>query len=342
MKLILNLILLILLAEIVSAQTTPLTIQTQYVSSSIPTVSTPINYIIHYLDNDQVVKGTILLDESGMFKIDAKSGFVDLTLSIDDSITQGYDFFGQNSFFVNQTNTVFVVVFPVGSARVMVVDEKERPIKAPVRIDCSRSNGVQGYFTTDDFGVVEADFLPVGNCVFRSAIENIVISKSIEISQGSKQEVVLKLDGYDKNENSFSWIIIIVIIIIIAIVFLLFFKNIFKKENGQESKIKKKDEDTIETISTTSSSAKEDIMTALNNKEKQVAKFLLEEQLSAEKEGKSIEKFYVSQATLVRGADIPKTSLTRVLESLTQKNIIVVEKIGKLKKISLTDWFNSK
>ncbi|MCH8818859.1 MAG: Lrp/AsnC family transcriptional regulator, partial [Acidobacteria bacterium] len=87
---------------------------------------------------------------------------------------------------------------------------------------------------------------------------------------------------------------------------------------------------------------KEDIITTLGTKEGQVINFLLEEQKKYVDEGKNAKNFYVSQATIIRGLQMPKTSMTRVLESLKNKNIINIEKIGKLKKISFTEWFDSK
>jgi uncharacterized membrane protein len=85
------------------------------------------------------------------------------------------------------------------------------------------------------------------------------------------------------------------------------------------------------------SSVKEDILTALGKKEQQVVRFMLKEQDISDKK-----RFYLSQASIVRGADIPKTSLVRIFDSLEQKNILKIEKFGKMKKISFTDWFESK
>lgn len=335
MRLTFILISILAFVQLAFAQTASLTVETQYIDTAIPASSVPLSYKIYYHGDDRIAQGTILPDDVGTFIIDAFWGFAELSVSADNPSTEGFDFFGQTSFFVNESKSVSVVLFPVGSARVLVVDEKRQPVEAPVRIDCSRSNGVQGYFNTDKFGVVKADFLPVGNCVFRSAIKDIVISKNVEVKKGSKQEVVLELEGYNKNKKDYSILWTIGIIIILVSLIILFLKRKRKnklydvKEPSEKNKLEEVKEEEEKVIV---SSAKEDIMTALNKKEKQVVKFLLEEQQAAEKEGKSAERFYISQATLVRGADIPKTSLARVLESLTQKNILNVEKIGKLKK----------
>jgi uncharacterized membrane protein len=78
---------------------------------------------------------------------------------------------------------------------------------------------------------------------------------------------------------------------------------------------------------------KEDIITALDRKEKDVIRFLIKE-LS--------DKESISQSKIVYGLGMAKTSLTRILMNLEAKNLIKIEKIGKLKKISLSEWFKKK
>jgi uncharacterized membrane protein len=39
---------------------------------------------------------------------------------------------------------------------------------------------------------------------------------------------------------------------------------------------------------------------------------------------------------------MPKTTLARLLDGLEQKNIVRIERFGKLKKVSLTAWFLDK
>ena len=73
-----------------------------------------------------------------------------------------------------------------------------------------------------------------------------------------------------------------------------------------------------------------DIINTLNDKESLVVNFLLEH------ENKS------TQSKLKYGVNIPKTTLSRLLEKLEAKNIINIERIGKAKKIELTGWFLGK
>ena len=53
-------------------------------------------------------------------------------------------------------------------------------------------------------------------------------------------------------------------------------------------------------------------------------------------------KNHSSQSKVRYSTGIPKTSLGRILDNLVGKKVISIEKVGKLKKISLTDWFLGK
>ena len=68
-------------------------------------------------------------------------------------------------------------------------------------------------------------------------------------------------------------------------------------------------------------------MKTLKDRERKVVEFLLEN------ENKS------TQSKIRYETTIPKTSLIRIFESLENKNIIKIERVGKLKKIELTEWF---
>ena len=70
-----------------------------------------------------------------------------------------------------------------------------------------------------------------------------------------------------------------------------------------------------------------DILNSLKAREKQIVTFLLENNYQA------------TQAKIISGTGIPKTSLMRTLDSLVMRNIIQVQKIQKAKKITLTSWF---
>ena len=55
-----------------------------------------------------------------------------------------------------------------------------------------------------------------------------------------------------------------------------------------------------------------------------------------------LNKGEVNQAIIRHNTGIPRTSLSRIMSSLENKNIIKVRKEGKAVKVSLTDWFLEK
>jgi len=74
----------------------------------------------------------------------------------------------------------------------------------------------------------------------------------------------------------------------------------------------------------------ETILKTLNKKEKAVVEFLLANTNKA------------SQAKIRHATGIPRTSLSRVLQSLEGKKIVHVEKHGKMVNVALTDFFLGK
>ncbi|NQU97943.1 hypothetical protein HQ533_00605 [Candidatus Woesearchaeota archaeon] len=302
LKLLLPLI--ILLLPLISAQSIPVSISIEIIDSE-EISGIAVTYTLTSIE--ETTTGVLATDENGEISIDVFEGFNELEIS-----TEENNFYGKTSFYTNEQTTMTLVLLPVGSARMSIIDKKGKSLEnIATRIDCSKNYGVQGYFRTDEFGIVDADYLPVGTCTFRAAIEDFVVSQTVEITSGETETIILQFEDYKTDSNYLGWAIGIIITLVISrgIAYLI-----------KDKPIKKK-----------SSSRKEDIITALNKKEQEVVRFLLEQN-----------KETISQANIVHGAGIAKTSLVRVLDSLEQKNILKIERIGKLKKISFTDRFKSK
>lgn len=331
------LILVLLQTQVIAQESFYISIKLNTFDSPDSAFEVPVSYSVFSSSDEKTIAGRVLSDENGYITLNLLSGFNDLKISVDLVETEGFDFYGEKLLSVDEsTGDDSIDLFPVGSATLSVVDKRDFLItEAAVRIDCTKSYGVQGYFRTDKFGIVSADYLPTGNCVFRSAVDEHVVSSNLEITQGSKQEITLKFENYSQKDNGWLFILILFIIFILIVGYFVFFKK--KSAVGKEVV-----KEISETIVSDTTEVKDDIITTLGNKEGQVAKFLLEEREKYVDEGKPAKNFYVSQATIVRGLQMPKTSLTRVLESLKNKKIVNIEKIGKLKKISFSEWFNSK
>lgn len=308
---------LILLSALVSAQSSDIRINLRPIDFEEEINSLPVNYELHSITLDQTIEGNAIIAEKG-FTLSTFEGINELYITVDDSKTPGPDFYGKASFITNDLTSVMTPLFSIASTTIKVTDKKNIPLpNIPVRVDCSKDYATQGYFVTDEFGIVKIEQLPADNCTFRAAHEEHITSLELVVERGSNDEIILKLD-FKSQKNYFGTTAIIIIIILLA---LLLWKQ----------KPKYVDEDEAEEQEDEPSSRKEDIISALNQREQEVVRFILKQN-----------KDYVSQANVVHGTGIAKTSLVRILSSLEQKKIIQIESVGKLKKISLTEEFGSK
>jgi len=273
---------------------------------------TPNNIMLNYdiRSGNNSIKGTVLSDNI-TFNLDKE--FYDIVLSHDDLSTPGYDLFGSISANIKDSTNLKIMMLPVGSLKINVVDKRNNKLKKTiVKIDCSKNYGNQGYYYTDEFGSINIDYLPVANCNAKSAIEDFISEVQVNISVGSKSEITIKFNEYSSKPNY------IILIVIAAAVFIILVHFIIMGIRKQKKP-----------------SIKKEIVSALDSKEQKIVNFLIDE----------IEKSpngYVNQNKIVYGTGIAKTSLSRILGSLERKGIITVEKIGKLKKISFTDSFSKK
>lgn len=291
------------------------------------------NYKI--LDKNEIVSEGITSVNGGFLYLEVPKGYYHIKILVDDPKTEGNDYYGiKSDFFPLRNDEVLSFsLFEVGSLNILIEDLKGTPIEnALIRIDCEKKYGQQGYYDSDNFGIVSLDYLPVGQCIIRAVYEDFLGKQIVAIHRGATTDATIVFDGSIKND--FNWLLFVVIVIIIFGLALLFMFEKNKKSKFNENQNEPNHEQAYET----SSSNKEDIIKVLNKKEKLVVNFMLEKK--SEHSGKN--EFYVSQADIVYGAGIPKTSLMRVLSSLEEKKIVLVERMGKLKKVSFSPWFESK
>jgi len=271
------------------------------------------------------LNGSSIVEDSSILIENVVEGNYSFSVDLDDLQTESYDYFGNFNGFVGENKIINLVVLSVGSISVSVVDASDKPIKrALLRIDCSKNFGVGNYFRTDDFGVVNVPRLPEASCLIRCAVDDYVKNKEINITRGLYQKVEFEFDEIKSNFNYFLLIIIVVLVVGIF-VFLIFSKRSLEKKTKQD-------------IVKFNSASKEDILVALDESERKVIEFLLNEKESSSNKN----NFFVNQANIIHGAGIPKTTLVRLLSSLEKKKILVIEKLGKSKRVKFTDWFDKK
>ena len=232
--------------------------------------------------------------------------------------TQGNDYYGT----LDVTQTA-VFLFPAGSLHGMVIDEDGNAIYgAGVKFECSANYGDTQAVITDSYGSFTKEWLPTGSCDIYTGYSGKTGRGKVVIEQGKIADAEISLSRSVISRGSFFPIVLggflgmLLIIIVIAIYRMKM--PVAKPEVNIKEEGKKVEQRT------------KDIIVTLNGKEKDIVNFLLDNNYTA------------AQNNIRHATGIPKTSLCRVFESMERKNIIKVEKLGKMKKITLTDFFLGK
>lgn len=322
MKLWISLFLLIFLSiSIVSAQQISLQINPIIDGNNLEGL---VSTVTEYSNNKELISEqtvSISANNTIIFSLSEKTTNIIITADLLD--TPGVDFFGklnvQNSLFESEE----IIILPTGTMHLTIVDKNGRPVNdVSVRIDCEKRYGVQGRFITDEFGVIQANYLPVGNCDIRAAYEDSFKASNININQGEIIQQEIRFSDLKLKTSNNLIVPIIIILIILTIVAIYFLR---KKEKSTV----KKENFTKETNA--------ELFSVLSKKEVLVLEFLISVTKKESKTNNKTEsEVFVSQSRIVHEAGIPKTSLTRVLHLLESKQLIIVEHIGKSKRIYLS------
>ncbi len=212
-------------------------------------------------------------------------------------------------------DTDLVYLTPVGTLRGVVYDRLNNVVnKAELKFECTFETEFPK--TTDKFGSFDIEFIPTGNCKIHAISKDYIGTQEIEITQGSINsiEIILDTNVMYSNPLVFPLIILIIIAIIAVIIFFVVRRKLAKKEPKPVKSNKRIN----------------DITTTLSTKEKQIVNLLLENHNE------------LSQALIRHNTGIARTTLSRILESLESKNIINIERMGKLVKVRLTPWLLGK
>ncbi|PIN86649.1 hypothetical protein COV19_04005 [Candidatus Woesearchaeota archaeon CG10_big_fil_rev_8_21_14_0_10_44_13] len=259
-------------------------------------------------------------------------------LEVDLPQTPGIDYYRIHSFVLNGAagqNVQDVFLFPVASLRGIVKDKLDNIVGyADLRFECVNDMGVEFPQTTTKFGSIAVDAMPVGSCKIFASLGDAVGYEEINLNQGQLMDMEINLDKSivaPEKDDSVIWTIILILAVLAALFAYIYF--ILKKEKKLEKDVKKEKrvEKKIEKLEQDIGGKRaEDIIPTLNAKEKDVMNHLF------------LNRKESSQARIRHDTGIPRTSLARVLQSLESKNIIKVEKHGKLVKVKLTPWFLGK
>lgn len=236
--------------------------------------------------------------------------------------TTGKDYYAAYTIDLDADTNQTIYLLPVGSVEGMVYTDREQTQVvegAILKFDCSADYGEPKDMATDTFGSFKSEWLPATTCRIYAKHGNQVGSTEVTISPGtlSNTQIILDKDTVVK-DNKIQLLLAAAGLILLALFIVRLSKyssKTPKKEQYQAPNLPKPTKDIINT---------------LNQKEKSIVTFLLENNNES------------TQNKIYHSTFIPKTSLSRSLLLLEQKRIIKIEKLGNLRKIKLTGWFLDK
>ncbi len=263
------------------------------------------------------------LNSSSVFvpKIPGEHAF---TALLDSSSTPTIDYYGSKKIPAEEDNLNFMV-FPVGYLQGKVVDTGGNLIpKAKLSFACLSSITVEYPEKTDGIGFFSVKYAPIGTCSLIASSGEAVGTADFEIKKGEITKVEIVLEKKVAGNNFGFYLLGAMVLVVMVLIILL---TIWWWKRKQKPNLESLEE--IPVMSETGVIPKQThaILQTLNEKEKSVVQFLLENHNKA------------SQAKIRYATHIPRTSLARVLDSLQRKKLVDVDKDGKMVEVKLTKLF---
>jgi uncharacterized membrane protein len=267
---------------------------------------------------------TKYVEEGEILRLELDEGGYEADLRANDLSTPGKDYHGTASLEVENTLIKAILLYPVGTLRGIVKDKLDNVVSnAKLKFECS-GNCPDGFpEATDDFGSFSVEYMPIGECTIYASYRDMTGRLSIDMGRGnlSNYEIMMDKSLLREKSNLASWMISIAILLIIAYFAIKY--NMIGKASPKKEK-KEKEEKRAE------DKAMKKIMETLNEREKKVVSYLLEHNNAS------------MQSSVRHATSLPRTTLSRIVNSLEKKKIIEVEKHGKSVKLTLTDFFLGK
>jgi len=274
------------------------------------------------------------INEQGVLKLQLEAGQYSITLKVDELSTAGKDYYIIEEKSVNSDVSGQLFLFPVASVHGAVYDKKQQAVPgASIKFSCSGSYGELAEFNSDNYGSFSNDWLPIGVCRIYAMSGASTGFAEINAEQGQLYDVSVNLDQKVKSGNlGYTLVFIVGIVAVIYYVFYFRKGNVKVKEPGKtdgsrEGDLRVLSAKKFKMAADGLTRRQKDVLKTLGEKERDIIKFLVQ---SGNKS---------TQAYIKNELGIPKTSLSRLLDNLSNKNVISIEKVGKMKKVKLTGWF---
>jgi DNA-binding transcriptional ArsR family regulator len=257
------------------------------------------------------------VDDSGSMGIQLDSGTWTLVVKLDELSSSGKDYYSELELDVFENNTITIYIQPVGSLFGYVLDSKGALVTgAEIIFECSAAYGETDSETSNDYGSFNKPWLPVGSCRVSAKKNGMAGSTLLTIEKGKLIEADVTLSEEVSSDTVFElWWFFLAGIIIFALLVLATRRR--SAPFARESKSK----GILKTV------RMDDILSALDAPEKEIMGIILREG------GESI------QSKIQRELSMPKSTLSRYVASLESRGLIKTEKLGRIKKIELSESF---
>ncbi len=280
-----------------------------------------------------------LLPNSSEVRTTLDAGEWRVFAEIDDLRTPGSDYAGMLTLSVSNSTSADLLLEQTGSVTGFVYDEHNRSVAGTrLHLQCVSSfydPAVFGNFSaSDEFGAFSSRFVPAETpCTLLASFNGKLGSADVRLARGelkSLRIVLTREKAVSDNPWTSAALIAALVIGLLAITaYLLFFKPKPKHHQpaARHQQQKAGAKTALEATGILRTKKMQDVTNTLPEGERRVVEFLLEN------DGRS------RQSKIFYALLIPKTTLSRLLYSLENKNIVKTQKFGKIKQVELSEWF---
>ncbi len=307
----------------------------------------------------QQIKTINLLNGSPL-SVELPEGIWLLVATLDDRTTPAADFASFQEFNVSQSRSLELLLQPVGSVSGFVLDEENRTLEnARLELQCPSSfydfSDANGPVTTDEYGSFSISFVPLSSCRLLASQNNRVGFLDLNVVQGQTHSVRLMLTEEKATstplptptpEQSGVYLPLFFFIVLFAGVIVLYLlwkgKTMVKTPSLRAPPERQKHrlhpihphKPVPKTVVPEEQGLRKTakmaaILNTLPENERRIVEFLLEQ------------KGHARQSQVYHALLLPKVTLSRLVFSLENKNILKTTRLGKVKDLQLTDWFLS-
>lgn len=339
------LILVLLLAAPVSAEEYPFSVlflSFRDIGNDAVITEMPVSMQFNNLDLGTKTSITRIIDRDGVSRYELRPGNWELESVLDKQRTSEADYYTKTLFLIDEgtfVSNLTVYVTPVGAVEGMVIDSANNRISgAALEFKC-KSDEHGAYPTqTNQFGAFNVPIIPAGNCKVSAAYQGKVGTEEVKVVQGEMVEVTVNLDKRLVSQRSDLWYWVALALMLISGSMAWHILKL-RRQTPKQKQAEKLIEAPIEppTHEPATEQPKDDlnprardIMATLKDNEETVVKYLLANENAS------------TQAKIRNGTGVPKTTLARAFLALEEKKVLNVEKIGKMKRVALTEWFLGK